>query len=204
MARRRTPRPERIPMSFILSDEITEVAALVFAKHGVHFDALRPLKIGYVMIGGGSPPKRDRIDGVWARFIKSPPIWRSISGFSALVWVREPVWRILSADQREALIAHELSHGTTNDRGELVVAHHDLEEFAWVARQYGPWSDGIRLFGQQLSLFGTPDGEAPGERRPNGKRSEEAPPPAKDSEGVVDLATHARRTREGRAPAVHP
>lgn len=203
MARRRTPRAERIPLSFVLSDEITEVASVVFAKHGVHFNALRPLKIGYVMIGGGSPPKRDRIDGIWAKFIKAPPIWRSLSGYSAIVWVREPIWRILSAQQREALIAHQLSHGTTNDRGELVVAHHDSEEFAWVARQYGAWNDGVELFGKQLSLFGTPDGKAEGEQRPgNGQ----ATPPKKDDEGVVDLATHARRAREGRdkAPAVNP
>lgn len=204
MARRRTPRAERIPLSFILSDEITEVAAAVFAKHGVHFNALRPLKIGYVMIGGGSPPKRDRIDGVWAKFIKAPPVWRAISGYSAIVWVRDAIWRVLSAEQREALIAHQLSHGTTNDRGELVVAHHDSEEFAWVARQYGPWNDGVELFGKQLSLFGTPDGKAEGEKRPNG--NSQAKPPAKDDEGVVDLATHARRAREGRdtTPVVTP
>lgn len=205
MPRRRQPRPERIPLSFVLSDELAEVARVVFAKGGVHFDALRPLKIGYVMIGGGSPPKRDRIDGIWARFMKAPPIWRSISGYSALVWVREPVWRILSESQREALVAHELSHGTTNDRGELVIAHHDLEEFAWVVRHYGAWADNIELFGKQLSLFGTADGDAPGEKRPNGKS--EAPPPKADDEKVVDLANaaaRARRARSSEAPAVHP
>jgi hypothetical protein len=156
-ARFRKPKVERIPLAYNLSDDLLAVAGPLIQRHEVHFSDLRQLSIGYVMVSGGREPKKDRIDGVWARFIKVPPLWKSITGYDAIVWVRQAVWNRLSPHQREALLAHQLSHGTTNDKGELVVVRHDLEDFAWVARNYGGWTDDVELYGRQLSLFGKPD-----------------------------------------------
>lgn len=156
-ARIRKQRVARVPLAYQLNDELTSLATALIQKHEVHFNDLRQMKIGYVLVSGGKEPKRDRVDGVWARFIKSPPIWRSIAGYDAIVWVREAVWKMLSQHQREALLAHELSHATTNDKGELTVVRHDLEDFAWVARHYGAWTENVELYGRQLSLFGKPD-----------------------------------------------
>lgn len=188
------PKTKRVPLAYQLNDELAQFAALLHGKFEVHFASLASFKIGYVLISGGALPKRGKIDGWAARFLKVPPLWKGLTGYDAIVEVREAVWKILSAHQREALLAHELSHGDSNDKGDLVVQKHDLEEFAWIARHYGAWDEGIELFGKQLSLFGTADGAAAGEKRPNGA---EPPPPKKDDDNVVDLANAAARARRG-------
>lgn len=161
MARRaripRADRPKPDPLKWGISDDVTSVAAALIARFEVHFADLRQLRIGYLMITGGREPKRDRIDGVWARFMKVPEPYRTLTELDAVLWVREAIWKVLSAEQRQALIAHQLSHGMTNDKGELVIQKHDLEDFAWVARQFGAWHENVELYGRQLSLFGQPD-----------------------------------------------
>jgi hypothetical protein len=199
-ARIRKPKVARVPLAYQLNDELTSVATALIQKHEVHFNELRQMKIGYVMVSGGREPKRDRIDGVWARFIKSPPVWRSIAGYDAIVWVREAVWKMLSAHQREALLAHELSHGTTNDKGELTVVRHDLEDFAWVARHYGAWTENVELYGRQLSLFGKPD--------PNGRQDEafadiDAGVAERKARGTV-TPMRPRPARAGDQPVITP
>lgn len=165
-ARIRQAKTKRIPLAYQLNEEIASLGALVISKHHIHFGGLRNFKIGYVLVSGGRAPKQNRVDGVWARFVKVAPLWKGITGYDAIVWVRKAAWDALDAHQREALIAHDLSHGTDNDKGELTVVRHDLEDFAWVARHYGPWTENVQLYGRQLNLFGTPDGQAPGEQRP--------------------------------------
>jgi hypothetical protein len=161
MARRaripRAERPKPDPLKWELSAEIASVAAALTARFEVHFSDLRQLRIGYLMIHGGKEPKRDRIDGVWARFMKVPEPYRTLTELDAIVWVRYAIWKSLDDKQRQALIAHQLTHGSTNDKGDLVVLRHDLEDFAWVARQFGAWYEGVELYGKQLSLFGQPD-----------------------------------------------
>lgn len=161
MARRaRVPRaekPKADPLKWEISDELTSIATALMARHEVHFADLRQLRVGYLMIAGGREPKRDRIDGVWARFMKVPEPYRTLTELDAVVWVRYAIWKVLDAKQREALMAHQLSHCQTNDKGEIVILRHDLEDFAWVARQFGPWHENVELYGKQLSLFGKPD-----------------------------------------------
>lgn len=158
MARRpRVPRAERPkpdPLKWEINDEITSVATALMARFEVHFADLRQLRIGHLMIHGGKEPKRDRIDGVWARFMKVPEPYRTLTELDAIVWVRYAIWKSLDEKQRQALIAHQLTHGSTNDRGDIVVLRHDLEDFAWVARQFGAWYEGVELYGKQLSLYG--------------------------------------------------
>lgn len=154
---RRAAKPKPAPITYLISDEIGSVAATLYGRFDVHFRDIRQLSIAFVMISGGREPSRDRIDGVWARFMKQTDLQKSLHGYDAVVWVREAIWKILEPKQREALIAHELSHGMVNEKGVLVVQRHDLEDFAWVARNFGAWHDGVELYGKQLSLFGSPD-----------------------------------------------
>jgi hypothetical protein len=167
----RKPKEPKVPITFELSDEAGDVASALFAKHETHFWSLRPFKIAYVMIFGARPPKDRKVDTV-ARFVKTSGLWKSLTGYDAVVWVKSIYWNALNATQREALLAHELSHGATNDKGELVIEKHDLEEFAWVARQYGAWSEGIEVFGKQLNLFETSEPASNGTATPT-----EAPTP---------------------------
>ncbi|HYI66343.1 MAG TPA: putative metallopeptidase [Candidatus Limnocylindrales bacterium] len=160
MARRapRIPKQKPDPIVYDLSDELTSIATALMAKHEVHFSDLRPLRIAYVMVVGGREPKRDRIDGVWARFMVLNPLYKALTGgYDAVVWVRQAIWKVLNEDQRRALIAHQLTHGQTTEKGALIYIKHDVEDFAWVARNFGPWHENVELYGKQLSLFGKPD-----------------------------------------------
>ena len=153
----RVPKAKPAPITYQTSDAISSVAATLFARFEVHFNDLRQFRIAYVMVQGGREPQRDRIDGVWARFVKVPPLWKDLTGYDAVVWIREAVWKHLDEKQREALVAHELSHGGMSEKGALIVQRHDLEDFAFVARHWGDWHEGVALYGKQLSLFGKPD-----------------------------------------------
>jgi hypothetical protein len=189
MARSRTPRPKADPITYAIDDELTAVATKIMARHEVHFADLRQLRIAFVMVTGGRQPNSTKIDGVWARFMKAPPIWHALTNYDAIVWVRAAVWRHLSAEQREALVAHQLSHGVVTEKGALTVARHDLEDFAWVARNYGAWNEGVELFGKQLSLFGTKDA-APSSKKP-----------ASDDAAFADLDERQAQRKAERAAA---
>lgn len=200
MARRprsaRIPKPKPEPIVYELNDELTSVATALMAKHDVHFNDLRQLRIAYVMVIGGREPKRDRIDGVWARFMVLNPLYKTLTGgYDAVVWVRQAIWRVLNEDQRKALIAHQLTHGQTTEKGALIYVRHDLEDFAWVARQYGPWHEGVELYGKQLSLFGKPD-----EKPTNGAADAFADIDAKVADERAERESNVRPFPERQAP----
>lgn len=56
-----------------------------------------------------------------------------------LVWLAGDVWYTLSANQRRALIDHELCHFEVNQEGNLVIRGHDIEEFKCIIERYGLW-----------------------------------------------------------------
>jgi hypothetical protein len=89
----------------------------------------------------------------WGKFKKVPPLYRGLTNFDAVVELVEDGWKRLSAEQQEALVAHELCHGSMSEKGALRVEKHDLEEFRFVVAQWGAWDEGIRRFGEQLDLF---------------------------------------------------
>lgn len=68
-------------------------------------------------------------------------------------------WTKLTPVQRIALVDHELSHCSTNDKGNWVVLPHDVEEFSSIVRRWGLWTPDLLTFnaamkaGSQLGLF---------------------------------------------------
>lgn len=204
MARpRRFPKPPKVqtpPIKWEIDDELTSVATALMAKHEVHFNDLRQLRIGYLMITGGREPKRDRIDGVWARFMKVPEPYRTLTELDAVVWVRQAIWKVLNETQRQALIAHQLSHGMTNDKGELVIQKHDVEDFAWVARHYGAWHENVELYGKQLSLFGKHD-EKPANGTPDAFADIDAKVAEEKTERAEPTQLRPRPTSTDQPPA---
>lgn len=66
--------------------------------------------------------------------------------------------------QVEAAIFHQLCHIETDDEGNFISARHDFEGFAAEVRQYGTWTEDLKLGGtafvaaQQMGLFDVDDG----------------------------------------------
>lgn len=66
------------------------------------------------------------------------------------------VWQDLTAEQRIALVDHELSHLGRGDEEQWILLHHDVEEFTGVVKRWGAWQPELLQFAQairQLDLF---------------------------------------------------
>lgn len=151
----RRPRKEKepaVPVVYELSSDIASVMSRLVRLNPVQFGWTNNFKIGCVIVRGGKP----KVDGgcvILARFAKAPPVWHGIAGYDALVIVQDWAWSRLGADGQEALVTHELCHGSMSDKGALRLVKHDLEEFGFVVRKYGAWREDIALFDKQLAMF---------------------------------------------------
>ena len=174
-ARARKVKEPAAPVVYEVSPEIETVMHRLTRLNPVQFDWTHNFKIGCVIVRGARPKEQGGCV-VLARFVKVPPLWHGLTGYDAIIRVEEWAWSRLGAAEQEALVAHELCHGSMSEKGALRVVKHDLEEFGFVVRKYGAWQESIALFDRQLSLFepglGTPaavEGEqtiVPFERRP--------------------------------------
>lgn len=69
-----------------------------------------------------------------------------------VIEIAQNTWRAMTDDQKTALVDHELSHCLTeipdgpDDDVKLVLAGHDLEEFAAVVRRHGLWRPDLETF----------------------------------------------------------
>lgn len=146
---------EPIPFSpdadYVDSPEIRQVAEGLIGRHSRFQDVDREFRVVYLERLG--EPSGDG-EGVIAKCQKASPLWRDVAGVDLVIWVWREVWHTFSPRQREAVVAHELCHAFVDEKGKLKLLPHDLEEFAWVVRQYGPWRDEVRIFGEQLAAFG--------------------------------------------------
>lgn len=153
MARRpRAPKAPPVPVVYEESPEVAIVANRLIRFFPAKFGWTSNFNLGYVMVTG-SKRRDDRRFDAMAKFRKTPPLYHGLSGFDAVIEVRDWAWAGLNAEQQEALVAHELCHGSMSEKGSLRVERHDLEEFLFVARQYGAWQADIAEFDRQLQLF---------------------------------------------------
>lgn len=134
---------------YVPSHAVADVAMSLIASQD-RFRQLDDFRIAYLeRLGDPTGEGED----VLAKVQKAGPLWRDLAHVDAVVWVWQQVWGALSPREREALIAHELCHLDVTDTGKLKVRKHDLEEFAWIARRYGPWMRDIARFAEQLQAF---------------------------------------------------
>lgn len=133
-----------------LSEEVEAVAVGVIAAHP-RFQHLANHRIGYAFLVGKKPEGKGGTH-LLARAVKAPALWADLGGYDAVVWANAMSWAILSEQQRAALIAHELCHLGENEKGALEMWEHDVEEFTWVAKQFGGWHVELRNFAEQLQL----------------------------------------------------
>jgi hypothetical protein len=151
-ARARKFREPAAPVVFELSPEISTVMHRLIRLNPVQFGWTGNFKLGCVIVSG-SKPKEQGGCVVLARFAKVPPLWHGLTGYDAIIRVEAWAWSRLGPAEQEALIAHELCHGSMSDKGMLRVEKHDLEEFGFVVRKYGAWQQSIALFDKQLAMF---------------------------------------------------
>ncbi len=193
-APRRAKKEPAAPVVYEESSDIKAVADRLIRLYPVQFGWVNNFKIGFIVVRG-LKLNLDKKEP-WGKFKKVPPLYRGLTGLDAVVEIVGDGWERLRAEQQEALVAHELCHGSMSERGALRVEKHDLEEFRFVVAQWGAWDDGIRLFGEQLDLF-----SQRGPTIKTGTKGEQEPlenfrrPPADD----VPPPT-ARKPRNGQQP----
>ena len=160
--RTRKPKEPRVPLTYEESDVVRDVAGRLIRLFPAAFGWTTNFKLGYLLVHGSRRGSDRRLDAM-AKFRKVPPVYHGITGYDAVVEVHEWAWNELTAEQQEAIVSHELCHGEMTEKGTLRIVRHDLEEFAWVVRQYGAWAADIRRFDEQLALF---DAAGPAFRTP--------------------------------------
>ena len=81
-----------------------------------------------------------------------------------LIVIGQDAWDTLSANQREALMYHELMHcaGWDDEADAWTLRGHDIEVFAKEIERYGAWRADLRTFfdtlrGVQQELFAPPE-----------------------------------------------
>lgn len=156
--------PDDLGEDFVHAPELEDIAARLINRH----PRFRPLSEAGIRIAYcerlGEPSGQG--EDVMAKCQKAPALWRDLSGVDLVIWAWRDVWRSLTSIQREALIAHELCHPFVTEKGTLKLLTHDLEEFAFVAAQYGAWDDGIRIFSGALASYDESKVTAIGDRQP--------------------------------------
>lgn len=151
-ARARKVKEPPAPVVYEISSEIEVLMHRLVRFNPVQFGWTNNFRLGCVIVRG-SRPKEQGGCVVLARFAKVPPLWHGLTGYDAIIRVEGWAWARLDAAGQEALVAHELCHGSMSDKGALRVVKHDLEEFGFVVRKYGAWQESIALFDKQLSMF---------------------------------------------------
>ena len=135
---------------YIDHPEMKAIAESLIVRHERFASVANDLRIGYRLRLGEPSGKGE---GMMAACVKAPAIWRDETELDIVIWAWEAVWTVLEPRQREALTAHELCHIGRTPKGGIDLRKHDLEEFAWIARQYGRWDDAIAHFAGALERF---------------------------------------------------
>ncbi|HYI67111.1 MAG TPA: putative metallopeptidase [Candidatus Limnocylindrales bacterium] len=134
---------------YVPSQAIEKVARALINRHD-RFRPLDELRIVYLERLGEPAGEGE---GMLAKCMKATGPWPDVAHVDLVIWIWSDVWKRLSPTQREALTAHELCHPFITEKGTLKLLKHDLEEFSWVARHYGPWLADVAIFERQLREF---------------------------------------------------
>ena len=204
MARRpsfKAPKEPKVPVVYEVSADVKSVAERLVRLYPVQFGWTSNFRLGYIMVRG-LKLNLDKKEP-WGKFKKVPPLYRGLTDLDAVIEIVADGWDRLDAHQQEALIAHELCHGSMSERGALRVEKHDLEEFRFVVAQWGAWDEGIKRFGEQLDLF-TQRGPAlsPGPKGVQEPLEAFQSPPAEDLEPTSMTRPRGSKSKtKGQPPA---
>lgn len=137
------------------ANDLNEIVQALITHHDARFVHLSGMSIACRWKRkGGESQQRSRL----AKCVKVPAMWAAITRMDFVIWVAADHTRDWNFTrwQMEALLFHELHHATIDERGKAAIVGHDIEEFAGVLLEYGPWHEELRRHAtvfEQLPLF---------------------------------------------------
>lgn len=150
------PKIKKPPVTFVPAAVVEEIAYHLIQQHHPHL-VQHAVRIEYIFRSDTPKTKGKSVRGTMRivsslnaffgrenREAKDQPIKR----FFAMV-ISRPAWDVMDADERQALVDHELCHAyaTYDDGGtKLQLLHHDLEEFTAVVLRHGIWKRDMKPF----------------------------------------------------------
>jgi hypothetical protein len=177
MAMKQTTAFEETLPAYVLSQEVEDVAREVIADN-TGFRDLSDVRIAFALRTDAPTADEDGIDDV-VGVVKASPLWSCLSDYDVVVHVKDDYWR-RHQGEHAALLTHGLSHLLVTEEGKIKKVGHDVEAFHREAVKFGAWRPNLSRFWTAMNVD---RGDAP----------------TPDPDRVADLATHARKAREGRA-----
>lgn len=136
---------------FNAAPDVARIAETLISRHDL--TALANATVLYLFDSqapkDGAEPDHDTV----GKAVKVPAMWRDVTGYDFVVWIKEWCWQRFTERQREALTLHQLLHCHVDGEGKLGIAKHDVDDFHDVIRHYGAWNEGVQVFARQLQLF---------------------------------------------------
>lgn len=87
---------------------------------------------------------REDISKVWAKASKAGAKLAFLADIDFTIEFSWTTWLRLTAEQRIALVDHELCHCSRGDEGGWVLIEHDVEEFNGIVHRWGLWRPSLR------------------------------------------------------------
>lgn len=149
--------PDTLVEPFIVAPELKVLAESVISgcdEFRPIADAMREqgLSIAYVFeTKPFDPTKDDFKPHIIAKVTKASPLWRLLAGYELAIQFRSYFWDVFDANQRTAVVHHELTHVEVDEPGEdgklkLKLREHDVEDFTATMRRFGPIIPGRAAF----------------------------------------------------------
>lgn len=95
--------------------------------------------------------------------IKAPGLWRDVTGYDVVIWLRGYFWDRWPAEIREASVLHELLHvevkRNKNEEARVATRKHDVEDFVAVVKLYGPVVGDAARYIRAATIRATPDSD---------------------------------------------
>jgi hypothetical protein len=151
--------PDTLVQPFEKAPEVAELAADVMARWD-EFKSLRsaidaeyaPLEIAYVFDTKKLGDDEDWTIHTVVNASKASPLWRSLTGYGAVIAYRKAFWDLQDTEARASFLHHGLQHIDAL-AGKVTIRPHPAEGFPWTLRRYGPLSFGETQFVRAGSLW---------------------------------------------------
>jgi hypothetical protein len=131
--------------SYTKAPEVEAIAKALISEHHEH---LQSATLEYAFV---KPTPKKGGEDVWGKAIKKGPLDVFLRDEDAdedaffAIEIASDVWKHLTAEQKRALVDHELSHCWWEE-GKYTVLPHDLEEFSAIYARHGAWRESIQQF----------------------------------------------------------
>lgn len=179
MARGRPKQPREKRAKFWKAPEVETIARELIDEHHRH---LQGKLIRFVFRGKAAPAKGQKVKWGSAEIVSGLKASLAM-GLPAvqvempteerffLVQIAWPIWINLKPEQKTALVDHELCHCGVNDKGDLCLWPHDLEEFRVIVKRHGMWQVDVKEFAAAIQQALPLESQAPAESNQSDRSS---------------------------------